>query len=147
MNKQTNFEDNIYILFPRIRLIRDLLVLDIDPELFLDKTMDDLEFIDHTLNTLQASLSENQRLIERDELFGHLSELEWQFEQLLSDMLSGNGSISAAEFPAIRDKLTVLRMNSLERRKTADDTGSTGESKTEEPLVSSDELNELLRAF
>jgi hypothetical protein len=147
MNNRANFEDNIYILLVRIRMIRDILTLDTDPELFFDKTIDDIEFIDRTLNTLLLALLENHRLIERNELFSHLSELEWQFEQVLSEVLSGSGSISAGEFPVVRDKLTVLRMNSLERRKNADTTGAAAGNKSEEPLVSSDELNELLKAF
>lgn len=147
MNKRVNFEDNIYILLARIRMVRDLLTLDTDPRLFLEKTVDDLEFIDTTLNILLQDISENQRLIERKEFLNHLSELDLQFEQTLSDILSGGRTISAGGSPAVKDKLTILRIHSLERRKTTVNTGSAVESRNEGPLVSSDELNELLKAF
>jgi len=147
MSNQANFENNIYILLVRIRMIRDILTLDTDPELFFDKTIEDIEFIDRTLNTLLLALLENNCFIEQNELFCHLSELEWQFEQILSEILSGSGGISAGEFPAVRDKLTIFRMNSLERRKSADTTGAATGNKSEESLVSSDELDELLKAF
>jgi hypothetical protein len=49
MHKHINFEDNIFVLNTRIRMIRDSLILDTDPELFLEKTVDDTNFIDLTL--------------------------------------------------------------------------------------------------
>ncbi|MDR0718667.1 MAG: hypothetical protein LBF78_03450 [Treponema sp.] len=147
MRKRTNFEDNIFILLARIRMIRDLFALDTDPELFLDKTMEDIDFIDDTLSGLLAGLIENQRLIEREELLNHLSELEWQFSQALSEFLNGEGTVSAQEFPALRDKINILRTRCFERRKTAESSGASAGSTPEEPLVSSDELNELLKGL
>ena len=146
MNKRLNFEDNIYVLLSRIRMIRDLLVLDADPSLFMDKTMDDIEFIDNTLGKLLMRLMENQRLIEREELLNHLSELEWQFSQILSEFLNDERSLSVKEFPVFKDKIMILRTHSLERRKMAEKTESGGKT-SEEPLVSSNELNELLKSL
>jgi hypothetical protein len=146
MNKRINFEDNIFILNTRIRMIRDLLILETDPDLFLEKTMDDLGFIDLTLAFLLGNLLENERLIERDEQFHNLSETERQFSEVLSEILEGAGSISAVQFPVIRDKTLVLRNNSLERRKNIEGAVSRG-NKPSEPVVSSDELNELLKGL
>jgi hypothetical protein len=147
MIKRINFEDNIYILLGRIRMIRDLLVLDADPDLFLDKTLEDINFIDNVLKTLLSGLLENQYLLEREELLSHISELEWQFSRLLSDVLNGQGSISVQSFPSIRDRIMLLRTRSLERRKTAENAGSAAGNSHEEPVVSSDELNELLKGL
>jgi hypothetical protein len=147
MNKHINFEDNIFVLNTRIRMIRDLLILDTDPELFMEKTMEDLEFIDLTLTFLLVSLLENKRLIERDEQFHNLSETERQFCEVLSEILEGSGSISAVQFPVIRDKTTVLRNNSLERQKNIENTAFRGNKSSSEPVVSSDELSELLKGL
>jgi hypothetical protein len=146
MTKHINFEDNIFILNVRIRMIRDLLALDADPGLFLDKTIDDVEFIDHTLDTLLGILMENSRLLERDEELDNLSSLEWQFSRVLSDFFSGAGTISAAQLPVIRERIMLLRNRSAERRKIIEKDRNDG-GKTAEPLVSSDELSELLRDF
>jgi hypothetical protein len=84
MNKRINFDDNLFALTMRIRLIQDLLSLDVDPNLFLQKTMEDIEFIDFTLDTLLKELLDNDRLLERDEAFENFSELEWRFDQALA---------------------------------------------------------------
>jgi hypothetical protein len=147
MHKRINFEDNIFVLNTRIRMIRDLLILDTDPELFLEKTMDDAHFIDLTLAFLLGNLLENERLIERDEQLHNLSETEQQFSEALSEILEGVGSISAVQFPVIRDKTTVLRNNSQERRKNIEHSLSRENKPSSEPVVSSDELSELLKGL
>ena len=148
MNKRVNFEDNIFILMMRIRMIRDIITLDADPELFLEKTLDDIEFTNQTLKMLLECLQENFRLLEREEFLDHLSELEWQFYQVLENMLNHEGEISIREIPPIREKLAAFRNNSLERRKTIENLNPDTEDKApSEPVVGSDELKELLKAF
>ncbi|MDR0878007.1 MAG: hypothetical protein LBN21_08140 [Treponema sp.] len=147
MNKRINFEDNIFILEQRIRIIRDVLALDPDPDLFLDKTIDDVVFIDAALNTLLGSLVENTRLLEREEELDSFQDLELLFSRVLSELLDGSGSISLEDFPMIREKLTRLKAGSQERRKTIDRSGGTTETAAFNPVVSSDELNELLKDF
>jgi hypothetical protein len=146
MTKHINFEDNIFILNVRLRMIRDLLALDADPGLFLDKTIDDIEFIDYILDALLTILMENSRLLERGEELDNLSNLEWQFSRVLSDFFNSSGTISAARFPVIREKIMLLRNRGAERRKTIEK-GQNDGGKTTEPLVSSDELSELLKDF
>ncbi|GHV91499.1 hypothetical protein AGMMS50268_20020 [Spirochaetia bacterium] len=147
MNKRINFEDNIFILGIRIRMIRDLLVLDTDPELFLAKTIEDVDFIDHTLEDLLKNLIENERLLERNEAFDSIYDLEWDFSQALSDFFNGSGNISAAQFPMLREKLQLLRSRSQERRKSIDSSRGPELAGTLENVVSSDEMSALLKDF
>ena len=147
MNKRVNFEDSLFILMMRIRMIRDIITLDADPELFLEKTLDDIYFADHTLQILLEYLQQNHYLIERVELLEHLSELEWQFCRILQELIEHDGSISVREIPNIREKLLACRNNSRERQKTADSMRPAGNSQSGEPVVSSDELTELLKAL
>ena len=147
MNKQDNYRDNIYLLLGRIKLIRDTLTLDTDLEIFLKKSLDDIEFIHQILGILLKKLRDNQQLIDREELFNHLSELEWQFSKVLSEILGGSGSISALKNPEIKEKILLLRKNSLERRETAEAIGETATETPKEPVLSTSELNELLKEF
>jgi hypothetical protein len=147
MNKRINFEDNIFILNVRIRMIRDILVLDADPDLFLEKTMEDIDFINNTLEALLGNLIENKRLLERDTEFDNLSDLEWQFSQVLAEFLNGGGNISAVQFPMLKGKITMLRKYSQDRKKAMEDARSPAESPAAEPVVSSLELSELLKDF
>jgi hypothetical protein len=147
MNKRVNFEDNIFVLMNRLRTLQDLFSLDTDPGLFLEKTLDDIDFIAHTLILLLQQLMENQRFVERSGLFNYLAELEWQFSQVLSEFMNNQGTMSVQGYPEIIEKIRILRDRSQERRETAETAGGAFESKAGEPVVSSDELNELLKAY
>jgi hypothetical protein len=147
MHKQINFEDNIFIIAARIRGIRDLLILDTDPELFLEKTMDDVAFVDHTLDMLLGNLMANERLSDRNETFVNLADLEFQFTQVLSVLQNGSGNISALNFPLIREKIRILQSRSQERQNTIGENKDHEEETILEGAVSSDELSELLRDF
>ena len=158
MNKHINFEDTIFILNARLRMIRDLLKLDTDPDLFLRKTVEDLEFVDHILEGILANLMANPRLLDRDLEFDSLADLEWQFGQLLAEFAgnsaakfagesaaSSGGPLSAGHSPEIRDRVSRIRSGSAVRRKAIEETFSGGEQPGAELMVSSAELSELLR--
>jgi hypothetical protein len=147
MHKRVNFEDNIFIVAARIRVIRDLLILDADPELFLEKTMDDVAFVDHALDMLLGNLMANERLLDRNEIFENLTDLERQFTQVLTVLQNGSGNISALNFPLIREKIQILQSRSQERQKTIGENKEPEEDAVLEGAVSSDELSELLRDF
>ena len=147
MNKRINFEDNIFILMMRIRMIRDIITLDADPELFMEKLLDDICFADHTLGILLGYLKENQRLIGLDELLEQFSDVEWQFSLVLKDLLDHEGNISVSENQLISEKITAFRNNSMERRRSSNELSSAGENMSGSPIVSSDEITELLKAL
>ena len=128
-------------------MIRDIIILDADPELFLEKTLDDIYFADEILRTLLGFILENNQLIEKEELLEHLLEAESQFSQVLESLLDHNGNISVREIPSVREKLIAFRNSSLERRKTAEDLSPVEGNLGNSPIVSSDELTELLKAF
>jgi hypothetical protein len=144
MNKRMNFEDNIFILNIRIRMIQDLLILDTDGDLFFEKTLDDLDFIDRSLGSLLANLRKNIRLIERDEQFHNLAEAERQFCDLLMELSHGEGNISGSQYPELHEKATVLRNRSLERRRSIEESIIETKQVALEPVVGYDELHELL---
>ena len=137
MNKQINFEDNIFILNVRIRMLMDLLHLDVDPGFYAEKTLDDIAFIDMILNSLLKYLTENRMFHDREDELDKLIDLEYRFDQLLE----GTGKC----FPLIREQLLQYKTSSTERRKNIDDTRLPVDQSANEPVVSSLELNELLR--
>ncbi|MDR3131295.1 MAG: hypothetical protein LBU18_07080 [Treponema sp.] len=140
MNKRINYEDAIFIINTRIRIIRDMFLLDADPDLFLEKTLDDVDFIDRILSILLEQLADNKRFIDRVEQFHNLAETERIFSEAISELIASD------RFPAIRDHLTILWNHTQERRMTiANITGYDNEKTPSDPVVSSDELNELLQ--
>ena len=147
MNKRVNFEDNIFILTIRIRMIRDIITLDADPELFLEKTLDDIYFSDKTLRILLEYLQQNTCLVERAELLEQFCELEWQFSQILQNLLDHGGNFCIKSIPGILEKITVCRSNSLYRQRSAETLSPPANISSGEPIVSSHELTELLKAL
>ena len=147
MNKHDNFEDNLYLLQVRIRLIQDTLILDSDLEIFFEKALDDIDFVDQALGNFLDKLKDNQQRIDRESLMDHLSELERQFSRILSDIIDGQGSISIQEIPSLKEKILDLQKISSERREKVEKLSDTMENYQEEPVVSSDEFNELLKEF
>jgi len=147
MNKRVNFEDSLFILTMRLRLIQDVITLDADPDFFLEKTLDDIYFTDHILRILLNCLEENHFLIERVELLGHLSDLELRFSRILQNLLDHDGNISIRGVPSIAEKIVAYRGSSLERQRLIGELSPAGDSHSISPIVSSDELTELLKAF
>jgi hypothetical protein len=145
MDKSINFEDNVFVLNQRIRMIRDLLLLDVDGALFLEKTLEDLDFIGRALGRLLEILGENSRHIDREGRLENLFGTERLFSRLLTEVLDGSGSVSAAKFPLIRQKAALLRDESEGRQQAIGQSGDTGERVSTEPVVSGDELSELLK--
>ena len=146
MNKHINFEDNIFVLNLRIRMIQDLLILDTDADIFLVKTLEDLGFVNSSLNILLSSLKENTRLIERDEQFHNLSETEQQLCEVLSEMEHGEGNISVLHYPELRERIRLLTERSQERQNYIRVHISEAKHFTMEPVVGHDELHELLNS-
>jgi len=66
MNKRINFEDTIFLISVRIRMIRDLMRLDTDPSIFYSQTMGDLEFIGSVMDTLAVKFLENIKFLDRE---------------------------------------------------------------------------------
>lgn len=145
MNKHINLQDNIFILNSRLRILRDTLILDADPSLFLEKTLDDINFMDHALDILLGQLRNNNRLLERNEVLDYLDDLEWEFSQVLGELSTGSGGINAASFPAIQDQIRSLRDRGTQRRQAISEERKSTAVPAMEHAVSSDELNELLK--
>jgi len=128
-------------------MIQDTITLDADPDFFLEKTLDDIYFTDHILTILLGCLEENHFLIERAELLEHLSDLELQFSRVLQNLLEHDGNISVREILPVGEKILTCRDNSLQRQAVIGKLNPIGPSKSVSPIVSSDELTELLKAF
>lgn len=129
-------------------MIRDLLFLDAEPELFLEITLADVDFIDRTLTFLLKNLSENKRFIEREKQLYNLSKTEYQFDALLSEWVNGSGSISGEALPPpIHEKIAIFQTQSLIRQKTFAESRTEFDKKPDNMVVSSDELIELLKDF
>jgi hypothetical protein len=145
MNQQLNYEDNIFILNSKIRVTEDMLLLDADPDIFLEKTLEDLDFIAAKLSLLQETIALNRQLISRNEQFHNLEETYERFFDLLNDMLHGTGCFSVKNYPMIKEQINALSAHCLNQQKLIKAFMTEGGINTlDHRLVSTDELTALL---
>jgi len=144
MNKRINFEDTIFILNVRIRLIRDLLHLDTDANLFYTQTVGDLEFINSILDMLTVKFMENMKIIDRETEADNISDAEWQFSQLLNELSGNSNPFPSDQFPDMQFLISKLRKDSVKRQKHLEESYVPAEQSSTEPVVTNAELNGLL---
>jgi hypothetical protein len=146
MKKRVNYEDNTFIINTRIRLLQDILVLEADSALFFNKTLDELDFINNTLDVLLNNFLENDKLIERPDRLRDLLETEWRFTSVLNFLISGQGSLSSDFYPRLLPKLKSLLDDCVKRRSLIEEQEvSSMKNQSDARLVSSLELSELLK--
>ena len=117
MDKHSSIEDSIFVLSMKIRVIRDTITLNADGDLFLTKTLDDVQFINQTMKALLEYLRDTRQLPDRDGLLECFSELEWQFSQTLSVLLGHRGNLSVQDSPTLREKLQIFQSSCVERQR------------------------------
>ena len=121
-------------------------MLDADSELFLDHTLEDISFINKTQDFLTEILMNNKRYIERGEQFHNLAETEIRFQDVLFKLINEENNFSLKSKPGILEKIGQIRNQSIERWKILEKLFISDMDKPfAEPVVSVDELSELLR--
>ena len=118
-------------------MIRDTLRLNPPADLFLEKSLDDLCFINHVLVSLGQMITENS-----GGFVDYLLDTEWQFSQLLIEFSVDSSPFSIRAFPDTREKIASLRTESDARRKALEDSFVLA-GDIAEPVVSSAEMNGL----
>ena len=138
-----HYEDSIFILNMRIRTIRDTLHLNPPPELFLEKSLDDLVFVDGALELMVKAILENISQYNANGELEYISDTEWQFNQVLTEFSLETSPFSANAFPETVQKITAMRASSEARRKIIEENQPL-EIIQAEPVVTSAEMNGLL---
>lgn len=144
MNKRINFEDTLFILNVRIRMIKDLLHLDTDAGLFYRQTMGDLEFISSTLDIMTEKFLSNLKFLDLETEADNLLDSEWQLSQLLNEISNNTSPYSNTYFPETQVWVNKLRIESVKRKKQIEDTYLPVDQSMSEPVVTHAELNGLL---
>jgi len=144
MNKRINFEDTLFILNVRIRMLRDLMQLDTDAEVFYRQSMADIEFISSCLDMLSEKFVANIKFLDRETEADNILDTEWQYGQLLNEMSSNSSPFTSSLFPDMPALIGKLRTDSVKRKKQIEDSYVPAENSAPEPVVSNAELNGLL---
>ena len=108
MTKRVNYEDNIFFLKMLLKQLTAVFRLNLDAEIFEDKIIEDILFLDRTLDNLYDSLNGRTLMIDRLEYLKDLQKISGQFACLLEDILKKEQPF-AARLENIFDKLRIIR--------------------------------------
>jgi len=139
------FEDTVFLLNIRIRMVRDTMRLNPLADLFMERCLEDIAFIDHVLAVLAKQITEDGEHGGANgsaySAFDYAADTEWQFSQLLTEFLLESNAFSAQASSQTHEKIMVLRNVSNGRRKIFENLGTSSQPDSAEPMVSSTELS------
>ena len=95
MTETMYYDDNLFYLNEIISNLDDAVKLDIDSDLFLDKFVEDIMFVESVLGQLYASLSENDLLIRRAEHLKRIMRSKQVFSELLTNIMNGDSTLGS----------------------------------------------------
>ena len=87
MTKQINYEDDIFFLLLILRRLRDGLKLKIDMDTFGSKIVDDILFLDETIENMLKLLEKRHGVLNREENLRNLKKVEKLFNEMLDDIV------------------------------------------------------------
>jgi hypothetical protein len=143
MTRKINYEDDIFTLALQVRCLQDTLKLEVDPELFQDRILGDIAWIDATIGRLYQSLRDSSLYVKRQEHLKELAKLKRAFAEVLESLVAKRAPFAAhildslESLRAMRDSQTaeVEQIRALLSSKSAPD---------EEHMVSAEELRFLM---
>ncbi len=145
MSMKVHYEDNLFYLTTLIKSLKTGLTLDIDPEYFIDKIIEDILFVDSSLVKSFNSLKANPHLIKRKEYLRALLRTKKVFIDLLEETVSGRLAFSPnlePFFPKFRISLSEHIRDSSEIHALLDEQPATEEP--ENDIISPTEYQFLL---
>ena len=89
MATRVNYDDNLFYLHSVIKVLRSGLQLELDADYFRDKIVEDIFFIDRTLQQIYEALQVNSYLINRRDHLRELMRVKRGLADLLSSLLDG----------------------------------------------------------
>jgi glucose-6-phosphate 1-dehydrogenase len=145
MSKRIHIEDTLFFLQSRIKLLSDGLVLTLEPDLFLESYLQDLDHLQACIGGCIHAIQENDKYIDWEEQVKNLIDLEDTYAALIEDLMQGKGTLGAAFIP-ISEKLDQYKTLSKERRKQLEQLLSLHPDEQDNGMVvSPQELRELLQ--
>ncbi|MDR0323833.1 MAG: hypothetical protein LBI12_05230 [Treponema sp.] len=125
-------------------MIKDLMRLDTEPDIFYSQTIGDLNFISSVLEILSEKFLANIQFLDREIEADNILDAEWQFSQLINEISSNACPFSPAAFPETQSWIDKLRNESEKRKKQLEEVSVIVEHSMAEPVVTHAELNGLL---
>lgn len=143
MQTKIHYEENLFYLNAKMKIMVQAFDLKIDPGFFSEKVAEDLFFIDACLDKLYNTLKENPHLLHKNDYLILLAKTKSNFAGLIDGLLAKKYPFSSSL------SQHIVRLQSCLRNHRADvneirGTGQWKEDKNED-LISGEELGFLLK--
>ena len=143
MTRRINYEDDIFTVALQVRCLQDSLRLEVDPDLFRDRLLGDIAWIDSITGRLYQSLRDSSQHVKRAEHLRELSKLKRAFVAALDLLVEGAAPLSAhiaERLPSLRATRDAHARDMEEIRGILDGTGAP----EDQHIVSEEELRFLM---
>jgi DNA repair ATPase RecN len=138
------FQDNIFQVIRSIDVAYEGLLLELAPEYFLDKTVDDLLFFDATIQKLYKHINANQQIADYLSLLHNLYSCQRKYLSLIDAIIQRKNPMKA-EFEQLLPKLQSIRnVHAQISAEIASQIQKSDKNADSREIVSSNELSELL---
>ncbi|SIQ07082.1 hypothetical protein SAMN05920897_103109 [Alkalispirochaeta americana] len=107
MPAKIHYQDNLFFLHSIIRTVESGLRLDIDPEYFRDKILEDIFFVHAVLQRKHRVLQEQEQLINRTTYLRALRRTALAYKAFLSLILEGETAFQDAFAPYLERLATI----------------------------------------
>lgn len=138
------FQDNIYQLARTIDLLKEGLMLDITEDYFFDKTVDDLLFIDATLQKIMEQLEANPKITGYVQIVHSLHSCQERYIQLLDFILKNKCAMQENFTPLLAKLQSIRNTQSNQAQETKNSIQKSDKNRDSRDMVSQNELSQLL---
>lgn len=143
MRSMRGYEESLYYLGLTCRRLKEGLSLGLDPDLFEERFLDEIDFIDSVLDRIQASLLEETHLIQRKEYLHQLVLTRQLFRQTLREFRKA--AAEGDSFPQKVELFDQLGQKNQERLDAVNQVLSAeSEDNLAEEVITHEEMNILL---
>ena len=99
MPYRIHYQDNIFLLFMKIKTLKNGLNLDFDADLFMDQIRDEIAFIADTIDRLYQGIKASSLIVGKAEILKSLQRLCSSFADLLQSILENKARSTAGLSP------------------------------------------------
>jgi hypothetical protein len=145
MTRRINYEDDIFTVALQIRCLQDALKLEVDPELFRERLLGDITWIDAITGRLYGSLRESSLYVKRQEHLKELTKLKRAFIEALDVLIEKRAPFAEHVQDRVSDLRAMREAHARGIEEIKDLLGSKA-APEEEHMVSQEELRFLMTA-
>ena len=143
MTRRINYEDDIFTVALQVRCLQDALKLEVDAELFRERILGDIAWIDSITAKLLQSLRESSLYVKRQEHLKELAKLKRAFVEALDSLVERRAPF-AASLADVMPALESRRQSNLHDMDEIRTLLEGGGAQEEEHIVSAEELKFLM---